>query len=81
MIIKFGKEKHPHDYGKDVFVSCPYFKIVFNNGLGIYILNSYKFNFVPRFYFNKQKDFFEGGVFLFNFMLDVMWNKSFKITK
>ena len=81
MIIQFG----PGDqsaYGmwtKDsrVFISRPFFKIVFNNGLGFYILNSFKFHLFPKFYGTFQKTFWEFGFRFAGWTFEVMWNKSF----
>jgi hypothetical protein len=47
MIIQFGPDKDsPYGSWADhpgIFISKPYFKIVLDNGLGFYILNTYKF--------------------------------------
>lgn len=60
-----------------VFVSRPLLKILFNNGAGIYLLNSYRFNLIPRFYFSKHKDHIETGVSFLGLLLEFMWNKHF----
>lgn len=79
--IIFGtpKEIVSHDYGKNVFVSRPYYKIVFDNGLGFYILNSYKFRLLPRFYGMIHSTFWELGFDLCGWTFEIMWNKYFKI--
>jgi len=74
-----GLESPYGDY-PGMFVSRPLHKIVFRNGLGFYILNAYKFRWFPKFYFGyKKNEFLETGVFLFRWMFEIMWNKSFKV--
>lgn len=81
MKIIFGtpKDHKPHNFGDDVFVSQPYYKIVFEDGLGFYILNSYKFQWVPKFYGQFHSSFWELGFSFCGWTFEVMWNKSFKI--
>ena len=56
MIIGTSKDMPPiTHYSEKVFVSQPHYKIVFENGLGFYILNSYKFSPIPKF-FNRIID-------------------------
>jgi len=81
MIIQFGKGDESA-YGKwendsNVFISRPYFKLVLSNGLGIYILNSFKFCFFPKFYGTFHKTFWEFGFRLTSWTFEVMWNKAF----
>jgi len=80
MKIVFGtpKDIQPHNFGKNTFVSQPYFKILFEDGLGFYILNSYSFWWVPRFYGMFRKSFWEFGMNWMGWTLEVMWNKQFK---
>ena len=63
------------------FISRPLTKLYFSNGFGLYVLNSYKFNFFPRFYFSVKKDFWEIGFFLFGLIFEIMWNKHFAYKK
>jgi hypothetical protein len=83
MIIKFGPDKSEAygdwDNNPNVFISKPYFKIVLNNGLGFYILNSFKFSLFPKFYGVFQKTFWEFGISFVGWTFELMWNKSFKI--
>lgn len=79
IIFSTPKNIQPHDFGKNVFVSQPYFKILFKNGLGFYILNSYKFRWVPKFYGKINSSFWEFGFNLAGWTFEVMWNKSFKV--
>jgi hypothetical protein len=79
MIIQFGKGDESA-YGKwednlNVFISRPYFKIVLKNGLGFYILNSFKFSFFPRIYGTFHKKFYEFGIHIAGWTFEVMWNR------
>ncbi|NBW57686.1 hypothetical protein EB118_13535 [bacterium] len=81
MIIKFGAYKSD-DYAswekmKNVFISRPYFKIVFSNGLGFYVLNAVKFNLLPKFYGTFHKSFWEFGISFVGWIFEFMWNKAF----
>ena len=78
MIISTPKDLLPHNYGNNVFVSQPYLKIVFENGLGFYILNSYRFRWVPKFYGLFHRMHWELGFSLAGWTFEVMWNKHFK---
>ena len=66
-------------FSEQVFVSQPYYKIVFEDGLGFYILNSYKFTPLPKFYGTIRKDFWEFGFYFAGWIFEIMWNKSFKV--
>lgn len=79
IIIGTSKDIKPLDYGRGVFVSQPYFKVVFKNGLGFYILNSYKYNLIPKFYGTVNSSFWEFGFYFAGYIFEVMWNKAFKI--
>ena len=82
MIIQFGRgDESAYDKwadGAKLFVSKPHFKIVFNNGLGFYILNSFKFNLLPKFYATFQRTFYELGVRFAGWTFEIMWSKAFK---
>jgi hypothetical protein len=81
MVIQFGKgdESSYGNWANDprVFISRPYFKIVFDNGLGFYLLNSFKFNLLPKFYGTLHKTFWEFGFCFAGVNFEVMWNKAF----
>jgi len=81
MIIQFGKgdQSAYSTWANDskMFISRPYFKIVLNNGLGIYILNTFKFNLLPKFYGTFHKTFWEFGFRFVGVNFEVMWNKAF----
>jgi hypothetical protein len=83
MIIQFGENKQeviPTWYNENnVFVSRPFFKIVGDNGAGVYLLNSYKFRFLPKIYFQYHLSFIETGIDFAGWTLEFMWNK--KVTK
>lgn len=70
------QEWYWHD--KNVFVSRPLAKLFFRNGFGLYILNSYKFYFIPRVYGKIDKSFWEFGFKFLGLTFEVMWNKHFK---
>lgn len=73
---------NPSPYGdfSGVFVSRPLYKIFFRNGLGFYILNAYKINLFPKFYFIYRKnEFLETGFSFLGLNFEIMWNKSFKV--
>jgi hypothetical protein len=81
MIIQCGKGDESA-YGKwadgsKVFISRPYFKIVLNSGLGVYVMNAFRFNLFPRFYGTFHKTFWEFGVSFVGWTLEVMWNKTY----
>ena len=81
MIIKFGPDKNDayDNWANDprVHIVRPYFKIVFNNGLGFYLLNSFRFNWLPIFYGTFHKTFWEFGFRFIGVNFEVMWNKAF----
>ena len=81
MIIQFGKgdESAYSNWANDprVFISRPYFKIIFGNGLGFYLLNSFRFNLLPKFYGTFHKTFWEFGFRFVGLNFEVMWNKAF----
>ena len=81
MIIKFGYDKDSA-YGswancKDVFVSRPFFKILLDCGVGFYILNSYKWNWIPKFSFRKSIDSLECGFTFAKLLVEIQYNKAF----
>jgi len=61
------------------FVSRPLAKLYFNNGFGLYILNSYKFFYIPRFYGMFRESFWELGFKWLGLTFEIMWNKYFKV--
>ena len=61
-----------------IYVSKPLAKLYFRNGFGLYILTSYKFYLIPRFYGVFHKTFWEFGFKVFGYTFEVMWNKHFK---
>jgi hypothetical protein len=81
MIIQFGKSKeNPYGQWADdprVFISQPYFKIVLDNGFGVYILNALKFSLFPKFYGTFRSSFWEFGFSFAGWTFEVMWNKAF----
>ena len=81
MIIQFSKgDTSAYNRWADdlkVFVSQPHFKIVWNNGLGLYILNAFRFHRFPKFYGTFHKTFWEFGFSFLGWTCEVMWNKSF----
>lgn len=81
MIIQFGKSDQS-PYGKwaddaKVFISQPHFKIVFNNGFGLYILNAFKLHIIPRCYGAFRKTSWEMGVSFAGWTFELMWSKAF----
>ena len=64
-----------------VFVSQPYYKIVFESGLGYYIINSYKYCLFPKFYAVFRTDFWELGFNFAGWIFEIMWNKAFRADK
>ena len=79
IIIGTPKDLTPHNFGENVFVSQPYYKIVFEDGLGFYILNSYKFYWIPKFYGKIHSTFWEFGFSYAGWTFEIMWNKYFKV--
>lgn len=78
-IISTHKDIIKSQWKDNVFVSQPYYKIVLANGLGFYILNSYKYNLIPRFYGTIKKTYWEFGFYFAGWIFEIMWNKSFKV--
>jgi len=82
MIIKFGPDNNDAygNWANDprVFISRPFFKIILGNGLGFYILNSFRFNYFPRFYGRFENSFWEFGFSFAGWTFEVMWNKFFE---
>jgi hypothetical protein len=82
MIIQFGpgNQKAYGQWPRDlkVFICRPYFKVVFNNGLGFYILNALKFNVLPEFYATFGKYFVELGFRFLGWTFEVMWSNAYK---
>jgi len=66
-------EKWAKDYGH--FISKVIIRFFFGKFGGIYILNSYKFNYVPKFYFMNNKYFIEAGINWFGYIFEYQWNK------
>lgn len=80
MIIKFGADKTEYDaWAKNnkVFISRPFFKVVAKNGAGIYMLNSYKFNLLPRFSYIKSTSHLEFGIRWLKINFEFQYNKAF----
>lgn len=63
-----------------VYCSRPLKKFFVGNW-GFYILNSYNFNFFPKFYFMKTKYFIELGFTFAGYMFEIQYNKIEKISK
>lgn len=81
MIIQLGKANQ-RPYGKwdddaRVFISQPYFKIALNNGLGVYILNAFKFHTILKCYGVFRKTSWELGVSFVGWTFELMWNEAF----
>ena len=82
MIISTPKDMPPSThFSERVFVSQPHYKIVFANGLGFYIINSYNYKKFPKFYAMFRKEFWELGLNFLGWLFEIQWNKSFKVTK
>jgi len=82
MIIGTPKDMPPSThFSERVFVSQPHYKIVFTNGLGFYIMNSYNYKKFPKFYAMFRKEFWELGLNFLGWLFEIQWNKSFKATK
>ncbi|NBP03171.1 MAG: hypothetical protein EBU90_24320 [Proteobacteria bacterium] len=65
------------NYDDCVFVSKPLAKILFDDGLGFYILNAYNYHLFPKFYASFYKDHWELGFYFVNYVFEIMWNKHF----
>ena len=80
VIIGTPKDLQPSFHASErVFVSQPYYKIVFENGLGFYILNSYRFDPIPKFYGKINRSFWEFGFYFAGWIFEIQWNKAFKV--
>ncbi|NBP02481.1 MAG: hypothetical protein EBU90_20655 [Proteobacteria bacterium] len=81
MIIKFGADKSDAYASwinmKDVYVSRPFFKIVFNNGMGVYMLNNYKWNLLPRVSFQHSSSHTEFSIRWLKGCIEFQHNKAF----
>jgi hypothetical protein len=55
-------------------ISKVYYRITFK-GMGLYILNSFKFKFFPNFFCMNSKYYVECGVNWFGWILEFQWNK------
>lgn len=58
----------------NIFISKVYYRIIVKN-LGIYILNSYKFRWIPKFFGLKSKYCIECGVNWLGWIIEIQWNK------
>jgi hypothetical protein len=58
----------------DIFVSKVYQRIRYKN-FGLYILNSFKFRLLPRFFGHKNKYFIECGVSWLGWTFEFQWSK------
>lgn len=80
LIIGTPKDMPPvTHFSERVFVSQPHYKIVFEDGLGFYILNSYKYCWFPKFYAVFKKNFWELGFYFAGWIFEIQWNKAFSI--
>lgn len=68
-----------YENNPDVYVSKPLAKLFFRNGFGLYILPSYKFFIIPRFYGMFRKTFWEFDFKWLGLTFEIMWNKYFKV--
>jgi hypothetical protein len=59
---------------KDIFVSKVYYRIRVKD-MGLYILNSYKFNWIPKPFGMKNKYFIECGINWLGWILEFQWSK------
>jgi hypothetical protein len=55
-------------------VSKVYYRITFK-GMGLYILNSFKFKLFPKFFCMSSKHYIECGVNWLGWILEFQWNK------
>lgn len=78
-IVSGPKDVKENIWGDNVYVSQPYAKIIFKNGLGFYILNAHSYALIPRFYGKIDKTFWEFGFYLAGWIFEIMWNKSFEV--
>lgn len=61
-----------------VFVSRPHFKIVLDNGAGVYVLNSLQYNLLPKFYYALDSAHGVVGLSMAGWTLQVAWHKCFE---
>ena len=61
-----------------VFVCRPHFKIVFDNGTGVYVLNSLQYNYLPKFYYAFDNAHWVVGFSMAGWTLHVAWHKCFE---
>ena len=59
----------------NIFVSKVIKKLTFPNFTGIYILNSYKFNWLPRFFGMKGKYHIECGFNWLGYIIEFQYNR------
>lgn len=58
----------------NLFISKVHYRIKFKD-FGLYILNSYKFNWFPKFFGMKNKYYIECGVNWLGWILEFQWSK------
>lgn len=58
----------------NIFISKVYYRILFKN-FGLYILNSYKFNWVPKFFGMNMKYYTECGINWLGWIFELQWSK------
>lgn len=61
-----------------VFVCRPYFKIVLDNGAGVYVLNAFEYNLFPKFYYAFEHAHWIIGFRMAGWTLQVAWHKCFE---
>ena len=59
---------------KSDFVSRPHFKLHFKK-FGVYFLNSYTFDFIPRFFLYNGKHLFDIGITLLGWNVVFQWRR------
>ena len=59
----------------NIFISKVIKKLTFSNFTGIYILNSYKFNWFPKFFGMKSKYNIECGFNWLGFIFEYQYNR------
>ncbi|NBW16034.1 MAG: hypothetical protein EBR82_49420 [Caulobacteraceae bacterium] len=58
----------------DIFISKVYYRITFK-GMGLYILNSFKFKLFPKFFYMNGKYFTECGFNWLGWIFEFQWNR------
>jgi len=58
----------------NLFISKVHYRIKFKD-FGLYILNSYKFNWFPKFFGMKNKYYIECGINWLGWLLEFQWSK------